>query len=255
MIPETAAQGFERGAGTYARARPAYPVAAVDDLCVAVGAGAGDHVVELGAGTGIFTRQLLRRGLDVTAVEPVAAMRDRLGELLDASRISAGTAEATGLPADCAQAVFAATAWHWFAPDRAISEVRRLLRPGSGGLGLAWNEYDTSVPWVAELDAISLRRRPPDAPSGSSGTWREYFGDLPGWLPLRTAAYANPWPSNREGIINRIMSSSVIAALPATGQAAARDEAQAVMDRHGLDARATIDLPYVTRIYWTRPGH
>src|SRR5689334_15129907 len=127
MAHEIAARGYDREAGTYARSRPTYPDAAVTELCAQLGLTADDSVVESGAGTGIFTRLLLARGLSVTAVEPVAGMRRRLAEIPGLAGISAGSAEATGLPAGSADAVVAATAWHWFDAPRAIAEVRRLL--------------------------------------------------------------------------------------------------------------------------------
>jgi SAM-dependent methyltransferase len=254
MPHDLAARGYEREAHTYARARPSYPPDAVDELCRALGLADGDRVVELGAGTGIFTRQLLQRGLDVVAVEPVTAMRGRLRELLPSDRVSDGSAEATGLPDGTADAVLAATAWHWFDADRAIAEVRRLLRsPTTGGLGLIWNGYDRSVPWVAELADISNRRRPADAPGESSGAWRAFFADLPGWLPLTESTHPNPWRTDPAGILDRILSGSVIAALPSDEQSAARKEAQDILAKYGLESQNSIELAYVTRSFWTRP--
>jgi SAM-dependent methyltransferase len=253
MVQAAAAEGYEREAGTYARSRPEYPAAAIADLFAAMGVSSGDPAVELGAGTGIFTRQLRAAGLGVTAVEPVAAMREHLRDVLPADRICAATAEATGLPDDCASVIFAATAWHWFDPAPALAEVRRLLRPGAAGLGLIWNVYDESVPWLAELSGLSDRLRPAGAASGMTGVWRGYFDGLAGWEPLRRASYPNPWPTDPDGIIGRVMSSSVIAALPDAGKPAVREEARQILIRHGLGGQTTVDLPYVTRTYWTRP--
>jgi len=252
MPHETAARGYDREAVTYSRARPAYPARAVDELCAALGLSNGNRVVELGAGTGIFTRQLVTHGLDVTAVEPVAGMRRRLQDVLDPSRISAGSAEATGLPGGIADAVLAATAWHWFDAHQAIEETRRLLRP-PGGLGLIWNEYDCSVPWVAEIAGISSRYRPADAPNASTGTWREFFFRLDGWLPLSESAFPNPRSTDPQGVLDRVVSSSAVAALPAVERAAVTAAVQDILARYGLNSQAVITLPYTTRCYWTRP--
>jgi phospholipid N-methyltransferase len=124
----------------------------------------GRTVVDLGAGTGKFTRLLALTGAEVLAVEPVTEMRERLAELLPGVAVSAGTAEDTGLPAGCADAVVAAQSWHWFEADRALAEVERLLRPG-GALVLVWNTYDTSVPWVRDYQDIYFRLAPRDLPS------------------------------------------------------------------------------------------
>jgi SAM-dependent methyltransferase len=75
----------------YARHRPDYPEALLDWLAGLV---SGRRAVDLGAGTGILTRQLAARGWDVVGVEPNAAMRERAaaagGTYVD------GSAEATG---------------------------------------------------------------------------------------------------------------------------------------------------------------
>lgn len=241
MVDERAVSGY-RDPKHYRRARPDYPDAAVATLMRALDLRPGAAVVELGAGTGIFTRRLRAHGLHVTPVEPVAGMRSNLPDSVN------GTAEDTSLPAASTDAVVAATAWHWFDAPRAIQEVARLLRPG-GGLGLIWNSYDESVPWVAELASIADSRRPSSQPSERSGRWREFFTDLPGWAPLQVERIANPWPTTAQGIIDRVLSSSVIAALPPAGQDTVRAEVRDLITRHGLDG--DLALPYVTAVYWT----
>lgn len=256
-LHRAATVGYDRGTGAYAAARPTYPREAVTWLCTQLKLRPGDHAVELGAGTGIFTGSLLDYGLTVTATEPVERMRGKLAQLADESvlQVRDGSAEQTGLTDECADAVFADTAWHWFDPDQAIREVRRLLRSTStGGLGLIWNSYDRAIPWVAELADIALRRRATDSPSEASGAWQSFFNDLEGWLRLDQAAFANPWPTTPRGIVERISSSSAIASLPAEAQETARQEAWDIMASHQLDSQPTLDLPYVTKCYWTRPS-
>src|ERR1700685_892319 len=53
--------------------------------------------------------------------------------------VTAGSAEATGLPDECADIVTASQAMHWFDAERALPEVIRILRPG--GLFAAY-DYD-----------------------------------------------------------------------------------------------------------------
>lgn len=241
-----------------------------------LGLASGGHVVDLGAGTGAFSRLLANHGFEVTAVEPSAAMRAHItgsdvsgpdsgadsgsdvsgSELAGPGRVTphAGEAEATGLREGCADAVVAATAWHWFDAARAIQEVRRLLRPGSGGLGLLWNLYDESVEWVAEFADITYRRRPAGSPSARDGAWRGFFDGLTGWSPLREARLPNPQTTTPERLVDRLMSSSAVANLPAAGQEDVRDEAWALLRRHGLAERSQVVLPYVTAVYWTRPS-
>lgn len=75
MVKDAAGRGYERGSASYRSARPSYHPTIIDEL---VRRTAGDPVVELGAGTGILTAELIAQGVDVMAVEPVEAMRQAL---------------------------------------------------------------------------------------------------------------------------------------------------------------------------------
>jgi SAM-dependent methyltransferase len=143
------ARSFGAAANEYERARPSYPDAAVDWL---VPAGART-VLDLGAGTGKFTRALVSRGLDVVAVEPLDEMREILQRQLPDVRALAGTAESIPLEDASVDAVTLAQAWHWVDQPRALPEVARVLRPG-GALCLIWNRRDDSVDWMRRLSDV-----------------------------------------------------------------------------------------------------
>ena len=74
-IDPVAAAGFGSAAEVYERARPSYPSEAIDWLFERTGAGPGDTIVDLGAGTGKLTRLLVPSGARVVAVEPIPEMR------------------------------------------------------------------------------------------------------------------------------------------------------------------------------------
>ena len=143
------AASFGSVADEYERARPGYPDDAVRWLL-------GDEpltVVDVGAGTGKLTRQLVAAGHDVVAVEPLDEMRAQLEAVVPAARALAGSAEAIPLPPESADAVVAAQAFHWFDHDRALRELARVLRP-RGVLALIWNMRDDSVEWMARLSEL-----------------------------------------------------------------------------------------------------
>src|SRR5216117_1930666 len=71
----TAAEGFGRAAAAYERGRPGYPQAAIDWMVDQLGITPISTVVDLGAGTGKFSRMMRSTGARVIAIEPVAAMR------------------------------------------------------------------------------------------------------------------------------------------------------------------------------------
>jgi tRNA A58 N-methylase Trm61 len=54
-----ASAGFARAAAAYERGRPSYPAAAVGWIASRLGLGPGKLVVDLGAGTGKLTRQVV----------------------------------------------------------------------------------------------------------------------------------------------------------------------------------------------------
>lgn len=143
------AAGYLDGGEQYDRVRPGYPSETVGWL-VPDGAGTA---VDLGAGTGLFTAELVKRGLQVTAVDPSSDMLAVLRAKLPEVTTVAGTAESTGLATASTDLVTIAQAWHWLDPVAASAEVARILVPG-GRIALLWNQLDVSVPWVHRLSRI-----------------------------------------------------------------------------------------------------
>lgn len=137
---------FSNRAGYYSKARPDYANEALEFIMSHCRLEAGKKVVDMGAGTGISSRAFATRGLTVCAVEPNQAMLDQaMAETDFADRISyikAG-AEQSGLASESFDAVLCAQSFHWFEPEKALSEFNRLLLP-SGWVILVWNERDES---------------------------------------------------------------------------------------------------------------
>ncbi|MCE7009226.1 class I SAM-dependent methyltransferase [Kibdelosporangium philippinense] len=147
------ANSFGAQAAEYARYRPGYPAGAIDWV---LPQGAAD-VLDLAAGTGKLTESLIGRGLNVTAVEPDPAMLGELRKRFPSVRALAGTAEQIPLPDSSVDAVLVGQAFHWFDPQRALTEIGRVLRQG-GMLGALWNHEDEQVPWVSTFDKLARAR-------------------------------------------------------------------------------------------------
>jgi SAM-dependent methyltransferase len=126
----------------YVRYRPSYPAEIVPLLERECGLTRKSTVADVGSGTGLFAKLLLDLGCGVIGVEPNSGMRQAGEEYLAhyANFTSQdGQAEHTGLPGHSVDLITAAQAFHWFQPDAAREEFRRILKPG-GWVVLIWNE-------------------------------------------------------------------------------------------------------------------
>jgi len=112
----------------------------VDELVRRAGVGPSAPVVELGAGTGIFTRLISGRDLAISAIEPNPAMRTQAPTLTDVVWHN-GTFEELPLDTGSQAWAVAAQAFHWAEPPRALPELWRVLKPQSM-LSVVWNDRD-----------------------------------------------------------------------------------------------------------------
>jgi SAM-dependent methyltransferase len=113
----------------YARFRWGYASQAVDAVFQIAGLSSVSTILDLGAGTGILTRQLMGRVKRILAVEPDPQMNRWITNELPCSVITA-CAEAVPLSAQTADAILVGQAVHWFNPIYARQEILRLLKPG-----------------------------------------------------------------------------------------------------------------------------
>lgn len=127
---------------SYRRHRPRYPAAIVDLLASECNLTADKRIADIAAGTGILSEIFLERDYSVVAVEPNDEMRaacDELVERFPQLRCVAGTAEATGLPADSFDCVTVGQALHWFDLERTRVEFLRILHR-NGWCAVVYNE-------------------------------------------------------------------------------------------------------------------
>jgi ubiquinone/menaquinone biosynthesis C-methylase UbiE len=124
---------FDQVAEEYDRHRPTYPDALLDHACEVAALGVGDRVLEIGCGTGQLTRNLLARGLRVSAIEPgdrlIALARKNLAGIDDVELVNARFEDAA-LSRESFRAVFSASAMHWIDPDLSWQKAAEALAPG-----------------------------------------------------------------------------------------------------------------------------
>lgn len=173
------------------------------------------RVVDVGAGTGKCLKavaaalQAAGSGpLELHAVEPTGLASGIADAVPGLAADKVHACAASTLPFDSGSVDVASVgqALHWFADDEALAELRRVLRPGSGRLVLAWNSRDalsTLAPdgwpdhsleamthvsagshhadgadWLclpAALEAAIEAFYSPDVPRQQTGRWRRLF--------------------------------------------------------------------------------
>lgn len=145
--------------------------------------GARGRVLDVGAGTGMLTRELLARGCDVTAAEPSPEFCAALRERFPAIEVAQTGAEELPFEDGAFDAV-ASTFGAMFSPDqsRTASEMLRVCRSG-GRIGLAnW----TPDGFIGQLFKTIGKHLPPPAGLKSPALWgtRE-------WLDKAFGAHAS----------------------------------------------------------------
>jgi len=199
------------------------------------------RVVDLGAGTGIFSRLVASLGHKVIAVEPDDGMRARLAETSPGITVLAGSAEAVALPDSSVDAVVAAQAYHWFDNDEARLEITRLLKPG-GIFAPIWNIRDETVEWVAALSTAALLEG--DGTSSYEYKKPDYqFGPL--FSHVERAQFRHSTIQTTETLLALIHSRSLYLIADEAGREAMDAGVRAVT----AELPPTFDLPYIAVAY------
>ena len=136
----------------YAAHRPG-PPARLYDMLALLGVGVpGQHLLDLGTGTGLVAREFARRGCIVSGTDIALGQIEaaRAQAQSEALKIDFQVAPAEACPhADASfDIVTASQCWLYFDAERAIAEVKRVLKPG----GLL---VTTHFSWLALADPIA----------------------------------------------------------------------------------------------------
>jgi ubiquinone/menaquinone biosynthesis C-methylase UbiE len=131
---------FSSVAQLYRQYRPTYPLELLEWIKQQIKPTSSTVVVDVGAGTGIFTRLLLDLNYAQTlAIEPNEAMR--IESNLPDTIMKAGSAENTNLPSESVDAIFVAQAFHWFNIEKTLIEFKRISKNPETTLNVVfWND-------------------------------------------------------------------------------------------------------------------
>ena len=200
---------FSHKAEAYARYRWSYAPAAIRVFCETAQLGSHSWVADLGAGTGILTRQLARWVGRLSAVEPNPEMRRAATKALAAfptCEVLDASAEDTNLPGQSVDAITAAQAIHWFNPLPARREFQRILKPG-GWLGCFRNS-STRPELEQALEGLNIpengvARTPHGSPFGSQPPGFYFGGET-----YQKQSFPFTFQQNWEGFFGALISTS-----------------------------------------------
>jgi ubiquinone/menaquinone biosynthesis C-methylase UbiE len=241
---------FGQAAREYELGRPVWPGGLIDRVAADLELGPDATVLDLGAGTGKLTRDLVTRFGRVIAVEPDDAMRGVLEGVVPDAEALAGRAEAIPVADYSVDAVFTAEAFHWYASDETAAEIVRVLRP-QGGLAIFFNvDFGEPEPQMGEevdrvLDVAFAKGGSPGIGKALSGFWREPVAKA-GFEPLREAESERWVARTRDQWVANMLSVSSIAALPAA------DREELAVRLRGLVPDVEYRWRIRTAVYWTR---
>jgi len=259
--------GFGTGTNDlYDRVRPSYPDEALAHIRKAIRTETDLNVLEIGSGTGKFTRALLSHPdwkssiAHIKAIDPSEGMRSVfLREVKDPRvQLSEGTFDRTGVEDGWADLIVIAHAFHWCLDfDAAAEEFARVLKPG-GAVALAWNYDDPSkATWVEQYEQLSESYEKRLDSHQETRKWRRFFGtdsfDKNFNKPEETTYFYN-LVASEQIVVGRLLSRSYFVVLSDEEREEARGAAMSIIQKG--DGKVWVDKeqglfesPYLTQLY------
>ncbi|MDN5742898.1 MAG: class I SAM-dependent methyltransferase, partial [Yaniella sp.] len=140
--------------------------------------------IDLGAGTGLFTAQLVAAGWEVVAVDPAANMLTVLANEHPEVETVVSKIENLDIAKweSRAHLVVAAQSWHWIDTPQGSRKVSKLLAD-DGVFGIVHHQIDTSQAWVLRLCKImhSGDIHPVEQPPELSSSFTQPVGEWWRW--------------------------------------------------------------------------
>ncbi|KAK6170466.1 hypothetical protein SNE40_018853 [Patella caerulea] len=258
-IHETARKGFQQGPA-YDAYRPSYSDETIDfvlDLVRKVEILPQQEnnikydIVELGAGTGKFSRKLLSKIKQerFLATEPLEGFLETLKGQSPGVETLQCAANDIPLPDKSVKAFICAQSFHWFANVKSLTEINRVLVP-NGILVLVWNRKDQDVPWVNEFyKKIESYKGDNPPPQYNDMKWKEVFHQVTSIqyvqdYRLQGVKFEGPM----DFVLNNACSVSYMNNLEDEKKKLAREELKKILLKQHKES-ATIVVPHFTSLY------
>ncbi|THH05761.1 hypothetical protein EW145_g4554 [Phellinidium pouzarii] len=265
-VHPVSAAGFGAGKSElYDKVRPGYTPQVLSHIRKAVSKKEGLKVVEIGCGSGIFTRDLLAYPewstsiVELKCIDPNEGMRAVFASTVKDPRVSLydGTFDTTGVPDGWADVILCATAFHWCSDlEAAASEFSRILK-SDGTVILLWNSHDrVNFEWLKQIFELCRGFLPPTYDADLRDKWRDIFD-----LPLYKNIFKEPeevvLPSTQaktlEEFTQAVFTWSVVAILPEDKKEKIRQGVKEIVQRgDGLiwvdKEEGTFEMPFAAQV-------
>ena len=127
---------FDQIANVYKVARPGYPEALIEDVVSYADLKQGDHILEVGCGTGQATKGFAKRGFPIVAMDPGPEMLRGVAGFSNVELLET-TFEAWPANQGAFRLIVAAQSWHWVSPEMRFTKAVEALSP-NGPLAVFW---------------------------------------------------------------------------------------------------------------------
>ncbi|MFD4704668.1 class I SAM-dependent methyltransferase [Gottfriedia sp. NPDC058432] len=230
--------------------RPSYPNEYINYLLSENHLSEGSVIADIGSGTGILTKLLLEKKLNVLAIEPNNDMRgiaEKTLKIYDQYKSINATAENTSLKINSVDLITVAQAFHWFDKEKFQLECKRILKENSK-VSLVWNSKDVLSPLMIELQEICKETCPKF--KGFSGgiedtpnVYNQFFKN--GIYEMMV--YRNDLEMDLEGFLGRNLSSSFSPLREEKEFEPYRTALTNLFYKYGVNGK--IIYPYITKSY------
>lgn len=263
-VHNVAAKGFhEDNVQLYDSARPEYPATTIRYIDSIIADAnkrnnrSSSNIVELGSGTGKFTKSFLRNtnlsGSSLNtyvATDPSLPFLKKLESNLTGGNfhswdLSAKPGAGSNIPSLSASvsAVLAAQCFHWMSDDHTLAEISRVCQPDSPFI-MIWNYYDCNVDWLRRLEydivdpiyAAQEKKDGSKTPRYATQDWQNAFktelAKQKFHLPVKFFKDSQTVVSSEAALIEKVLSTSVVNVLPDDEKDNVRKEISTLLRTH-----------------------